>query len=40
MEGIDQGKYESALMPLHQTLNVIELMDKFRNSWGLKYPGE
>jgi dihydrodiol dehydrogenase / D-xylose 1-dehydrogenase (NADP) len=40
MESIEQGRNECALMPLHQTLNVIELMDRFRNSWGFKYPGE
>jgi hypothetical protein len=40
MKDIDQHKLESALMPLHQTLNIIELMDKFRNSWGMKYPME
>ena len=40
MKDIDHNKLESALMPLHQTLNIIELMDKFRNSWGMKYPME
>ena len=40
MKDIEAGKIESALMPLHQTLNIVELMDRFRDSWGMKYPGE
>ncbi len=40
MKDLDQKKIESALMPLHQTLNIIELMDKFRSSWKMKYPME
>lgn len=40
MDCIGQGKHECALMPLYQTMIIVELMDRFRNSWGLKYPGE
>ncbi|HHU74765.1 MAG TPA: Gfo/Idh/MocA family oxidoreductase [Clostridiales bacterium] len=34
------GKLESDLVPLKDTLNIMKLMDQMRNEWGLKYPQE
>ena len=33
-------KKESPIMPLAESLEIIQLMDEIRSSWGLKYPGE
>ena len=40
MECINAGKLESEVIPLSETLNVMETMDALRAQWGLKYPGE
>lgn len=34
------GKKESELMPLNETLKLMDLMDDLRSSWKLVYPGE
>jgi predicted dehydrogenase len=34
------GKLESDLMPLNETLSIMETLDALRAQWGLKYPGE
>lgn len=34
------GKTESSLMPLDDTLSLMELMDDLRSDWGLVYPDE
>ncbi|MEJ7842868.1 MAG: Gfo/Idh/MocA family oxidoreductase [Rubrobacter sp.] len=34
------GEKESALMPLDETISVLETMDEIRAGWGLRYPGE
>jgi predicted dehydrogenase len=34
------GKLESDLMPLDETLSIMETMDTIRAQWGLRYPGE
>jgi predicted dehydrogenase len=34
------GKLESDLMPLDETLSIMETMDAIRAQWGLRYPGE
>jgi predicted dehydrogenase len=34
------GKLESDLMPLDETLSIMETMDDIRAQWGLRYPGE
>ncbi len=34
------GKLESDLMPLSETLRMMQLMDKLRAEWGVMYPGE
>jgi len=35
-----QGKTQSDIMPLAESLAIMETMDKIRNQWGLKYPCE
>jgi predicted dehydrogenase len=35
-----EGKLESAVMPLDETLGIMQTMDKIRADWGLKYPME
>jgi predicted dehydrogenase len=34
------GALESPLMPLDETVSVIETLDRVRAEWGLRYPGE
>lgn len=40
MECIAAGKLESEVIPLAETLSVMETMDALRAQWGLCYPGE
>ncbi|MDX9953588.1 MAG: Gfo/Idh/MocA family oxidoreductase [Anaerolineae bacterium] len=35
-----EGRLESALMPLDETLVIMETLDQLRAQWGLVYPGE
>ena len=35
-----EGRTESAVMPLDETLAIIRTMDEVRAQWGLRYPGE
>jgi len=35
-----QGRTESEIMPLDETLLLAETMDALRAQWGLRYPGE
>lgn len=37
---IREGRIESNIMPLDETLEIITTMDKLRSEWGFKYPGE
>lgn len=37
---IRAGKTESDVMPLDETLAMMETLDRMRESWGLRYPGE
>jgi len=37
---IRDGKTESEVVPLDESLMLMELMDAIRAEWGLKYPGE
>lgn len=39
-ECLAAGKTESDIMPLDETLNIMETMDTLRAQWGLKYPME
>lgn len=34
------GERESEVMPLDETISVLETMDGMRTAWGLRYPGE
>ena len=40
MQCLRQGKTESSLMPLEESVQVMETMDAIRGQWGLKYPSE
>src|SRR5262249_37339316 len=37
---IRAGKTESEILPLNESLSIMETMDKIRAQWGLKYPNE
>jgi dihydrodiol dehydrogenase / D-xylose 1-dehydrogenase (NADP) len=37
---LDLGLTESPVMPLLETLSIMETMDRIRAPWGLIYPGE
>lgn len=34
------GKIESEIMPLDESLSIIKVMDELRRQWGLRYPTE
>ena len=40
MRCLGAGERESPVMPLDETVSVLETMDELRASWGLRYPGE
>ncbi|MGB7539216.1 MAG: Gfo/Idh/MocA family oxidoreductase [Anaerolineales bacterium] len=40
MECLRGGKLESRVMPLDETLRILQTLDAIRAEWGLKYPGE
>jgi predicted dehydrogenase len=40
MECVQAGKLESPLMPLDESLSIMETLDALRAQWGLKYPME
>lgn len=37
---LQEGRTESAIMPLHETMALMEIMDGLRAQWGVTYPGE
>ena len=37
---IKKGKLESEIIPLDETIGIMEVMDKMRDEWGFKYPSE
>ncbi len=39
-ECLTEGRTESLLMPLDETVAIMATMDEIRNSWNLVYPGE
>ena len=39
-ECVRAGKLESAIMPLDETLAIVETMDEIRRQIGIKYPME
>jgi len=40
MRCLAAGEKESPVMPLDETVAVLDAMDEIRHSWGLRYPGE
>ncbi len=40
MRCLREGKLESDIVPLTESLSIIETMDALRMQWGLKYPME
>ncbi len=40
MECLRKGQLESKIIPLDETISILETMDKLREQWKLKYPGE
>jgi predicted dehydrogenase len=40
MRCLGAGERESRIMPLDETVAVLEAMDEIRAAWGLRYPGE
>ena len=40
MRCLEEGKLESPLMPLDETLSIMQTLDTCRAQWGLKYPDE
>ena len=40
MRCLQAGRMESEILPLDETVAVLEGMDSIRESWGLRYPGE
>ena len=40
MACLGAGELESDLLPLNETLSIVETMDAIRTQWGLRYPGE
>lgn len=40
MDCLRSGKLESGVMPLDETLHIMQTLDAIRGEWGLKYPGE
>jgi len=40
MQCLREGKTESSIMPLDESINIMQTMDQLRSQWNLKYPGE
>lgn len=40
MKCLRNGECESKIMPLDETLSIVETMDAIRSQWGFKYPNE
>lgn len=40
MRCLREGKLESEIMPLDETVGVLKILDEIRNQWGLKYSDE
>ena len=37
---VQGGKTESAIMPLDESITIIDTLDSIRAQWGLRYPME
>jgi len=40
MRCLREGKLESDVVPLDESLSIMETADKMRSQWGLKFPME
>ena len=40
MRCLHAGQLESPIMPLDETIGVLETLDELRRNWGVRYPGE
>ena len=40
MRCLEEGRLESPLMPLEETLSIMKTLDTCRAQWGLEYPGD
>ena len=40
VRSVQEGKLESTIMPLKETIGIMEIMDKMRDEWSFKYPFE
>jgi dihydrodiol dehydrogenase / D-xylose 1-dehydrogenase (NADP) len=40
MNCLKEGRLESNIMPLEESLSIMRIMDKLKNDWGIKYPSE
>lgn len=40
MKCLKEGKKESDIMPLDESLRIMQMMDRLRAEWGVKYPFE
>ncbi len=40
MECLRHGKLECGIMPLDESIAILETMDRVRSQWGMKYPSE
>ncbi|MEL6590005.1 MAG: Gfo/Idh/MocA family oxidoreductase [Bacteroidota bacterium] len=40
MQCLREGRTESPVMPWAESLRIMRMMDRFRQQWGLRYPGE
>ena len=40
MQCLREGKTESAMMPLDESLAIMKVMDALRRQWGIVFPGE
>ncbi len=40
MNCLNKGHTESSIMPMNESLEIMQTMDKLRAQWNLKYPGE
>ena len=40
MTCLRQSRLESGIMPLDESLAIMETLDAIRAQWGLRYPGE
>jgi predicted dehydrogenase len=40
MQCLSEGKTESAIMPLAESISIMKILDEIRDQWGFRYPSE